>query len=303
MDKCHLSRRLFAQGLFATSLSPVLSASPSTKGGFKYILSSSMYGTTPLKEILPEVAKIQARHIDIWPRVHGNQREQVEEMGREHFRELLEKHRVKLGVVTRYDLGPFKLQDEMRFAREFGARLLVTGARGPKGLAGAELKAAVKVLAEQMKLHVAAAEEHQVTIGIENHGNGLIETPDSIRWLAEFTPSSGLGIALAPYHLPQDSSVIARLIRDLGDRMAMFYAWQHGKGASKKLPKAEELEQMPGRGPLDFAPIVAALKQTAYSGFTSIFMHPVPRGIPILDSTEAVTAEINRARVYLGSRG
>ena len=47
----------------------------------------------------------------------------------------------------------------------------------------------------------------------------------------------------------------------------MFYAWQHGQGASKKLPKAEELEQLPGRGSLDFAPMVAALKNTRYSGF------------------------------------
>ncbi len=28
-------------------------------------------------------------------------------------------------------------------------------------------------------------------------------------------------------------------------------------------------------------------------------MHPVPRGIPILDSTADVTGEINRARHYL----
>jgi hypothetical protein len=28
-------------------------------------------------------------------------------------------------------------------------------------------------------------------------------------------------------------------------------------------------------------------------------MHPVPRGIPILESTDKVTAEINRARRHL----
>ena len=60
---------------------------------------------------------------------------------------------------------------------------------------------------------------------------------------------------------------------------------------------------MPGRGSLDFTAIVAALKQTAYSGFTSIFMHPVPRGIPILEPTTAVTEEVNRARAHLESLG
>ena len=66
-----------------------------------------------------------------------------------------------------------------------------------------------------------------------------------------------------------------------------------------KLPKEQELLQMPGRGPLDFAPILQALKRIDYRGFTEIFMHPVPRGIPILETTAAVTEEINRARAYL----
>ena len=46
-----------------------------------YILASCMYGTTPLAEIVPEVKKSGNEHIDIWPRVHGNQREQVEVHG------------------------------------------------------------------------------------------------------------------------------------------------------------------------------------------------------------------------------
>ena len=82
--------------------------------------------------------------------------------------------------------------------------------------------------------------------------------------------------------------------------MLMFYAWQHGKG-SGKLPKQDELLQMPGRGPLDFGPIVSALAQTSYAGFVSIFMHPFPRGIPILGTTAEVSAEINRARRYIES--
>ena len=79
----------------------------------------------------------------------------------------------------------------------------------------------------------------------------------------------------------------------------MFYAWQHGLGCMKKLPKEQELLQLPGRGKLDFEPIVGALKKISYTGFTSIFMHPVPRGIPILEDAVACTAEINRARAYL----
>ncbi len=138
-----------------------------------------------------------------------------------------------------------------------------------------------------------------MTIGIENHARALIATPDSIRYLADLSPSPRLGIALAPYHLPHDERELARLIEDLGPKLVHFYAWQHGCGCMKKMPKAEELQQMPGRGKLDFRPILAALAKIAYPGWTEIFMHPTPRGIPILDTTAEVTAEITRARKYL----
>jgi len=160
----------------------------------------------------------------------------------------------------------------------------------------------VRSFAEKMKPHLAAAEEAGVTIAIENHGNNLINTPDSLRWLIEAAPVQ-LGIALAPYHLPQEEKLLAGLIKDLGGRIAMFYAWQHGKGCMKKLPKEEELLQLPGRGPLDFGPLIDALRAIEYSGWTEIFMHPVPRGIPILEPTAAVTVEINRARAYLDRLG
>ncbi|MYE90298.1 sugar phosphate isomerase/epimerase [Candidatus Poribacteria bacterium] len=264
-----------------------------------YILASCMYGTLPLAEIVPEAKKIGSDRIDIWPRVHGDQREQVESMGNDAFAELLAAHGVGLGISTRFDLGPFGLAEEMAFVRDFGASLIVTGSQGPKDLTGEELRAAVADFAEGLKPHIAAAERHGITISIENHSSALIESPDSMRWLIEFTDSPHLGIALAPYHLPDDAQLVAQLIEDLGSGLALFYAWQHGMGCHEKLPKEQELMQMPGRGDLDFAPILSALKKTAFSGWTEIFMHPVPRGIPILDTAADVTDEINRARKYL----
>jgi sugar phosphate isomerase/epimerase len=95
--------------------------------------------------------------------------------------------------------------------------------------------------------------------------------------------------------------MLADLITALGDRTFMFYAWQHGNGCMKAMPKADELMQMPGRGDLDFGPQVAALKKINFQGYTEIFMHPTPRGIPILPTSAQVTAEINRGRAYLES--
>ena len=265
----------------------------------KYIVGSSMYGALPLAEILPQVHQTGATAIDIWPRVHGNQREQMEQGGLEDSQQLLAKFNVSLGCLTRYDLGPFRLQDEMRYAQKFNCPTLVTGGKGPVGLTGKELKQAVAGFVEKMKPHLEVAAETSTTIAIENHANNLIDSPESLKWLAELRPSKHLAIALAPYHLPQDEKLLSQLIEDLGDSIAMFYAWEHGRGCKKKLPKEQELMQMPGRGTLDFAPLLAALRKIHYQGWTEIFMHPVPRGIPIFPTAKEVTAEINRARVYL----
>jgi sugar phosphate isomerase/epimerase len=295
-----MNRRQFLAGAVGAALAPSTArATSAPRFRLRYVLASCMYGCADLRTILPEVRKTGADAIDIWPKVHGAQREQLDEMGQERFAALLREHGVRLGCITQYKLGPFALRDEMRLASRLGCRTIVTGAAGPKSLKGAALKAAVRDFIEKMKPHLAVAEQTGVTIAIENHANSLVESPDSMRWLAELRPTSRLALAFAPYHLPQEPELLARLIRDLRGRIEVFYAWQHGMGCMQKLPKAQELLQMPGRGPLDFAPLLAALKDTGFAGNTEVFMHPVPRGDPILDSPAAVTAEINRARTYL----
>ena len=300
MSDTRIGRRTFMSTAAAATVAGSLSrgtqvnASPAFR--LNYILASSMYGTTKLAELLGEVRKIGADHIDIWPRGHADQREQIEEMGHDRFRELLAEHEVSLGIVTRYDLGPFRLRDELKVVKQFGGRLIVCGARPGKG---DTLKQQVRSFVEQMQPHVDAAAELGLTIGIENHSGSLLNTPDSIRYFGDFAKSSHLGVALAPYHLPQDERLLASLIEHLGPNLVHFYAWQHGKGCTKKLPKDQEMLQMPGRGGLHFALLVAALRKIGYAGWTEVFMHPVPRGIPILDTTAEVTAAINESSRYL----
>lgn len=298
-----IDRRTFhalAAGALGASLAGVSRAAPA-KSPFQlnYVLPSCMYGYAKLAEILPEAKKISASHIDVWPKVHGDQREQIDELGAAKFAQLLRDNDVSLGCITQYKLGPFGLQDEMRLAQRFGCKLMVTGGSGPKGLQGAELKKAVGDFLEKMKPHLEVAEETGVTIAIENHANNLIESPDSLRWLLELRPSNHLAIAFAPYHLPQDEKFLAQLIGELAEGLQMFYAWQHGDGAHDPLPNERQLLQMPGRGPLDFQPLVDALAAIDYQGWTEVFMHPVPRGVPILPTVAATTAEIVRGRDYL----
>ena len=274
-------------------------AEAQTSFSLRYCLPSSVFGCTPIEEILPVVRQTGAEGIDLWTKPHADQREQVDAMGPERFAELLRKHDARVGMTTRYDLGPFGLSGEFAFLSQFGARVVVTGSSGPPDLSGAGCKAAIGNFIEKMKPHVAQAEKHGVTIAIENHAKALVSTPDSLRYLAEMSDSPNLGIAFAPYHLPQDERVLASLIADLGPKLVHFYAWQYGKGAQKKLPREEQMEQLPGRGKLDFRPVLAALKKIGYSRYVEIFMHPVPRGVPILDTTAQIAGEINRVRDYL----
>ncbi len=270
-----------------------------------YVLASSMYGTLPLADILPEVRKTGAAEIDLWPPVHGDQRKAIDELGVEAFEALLEKFDVRLAGTTRFDLGPFGLDDEIALLKRLGGHTIVTtffpGKAVPRNIEGEAAKEAVGEFVEKMKPVAAAAAEAGVTVAIENHSNALVCSPDSIRYLADLAPEAGLGVALAPYHLPQDPQLLAGLVEHLGDKLALFYAWQYGEGCMKKLPKEQELKQMPGRGPLDFGPVMAALRKIRFAGPFEIFMHPVPRGIPILPTVAETTAEINRARAYLES--
>jgi sugar phosphate isomerase/epimerase len=266
--------------------------------GLNYILASSLYGTTPLAEVLAEAAKIGAAAVDIWPRRHADHREQMDALGHDRVTRMLDEAKVRLGIITRFDLGPYDLRNELPVLKKFQGKFLVTGAG--KGT-GDSVKEQVRSFVASMRPHVMAAAEMGLTIAIENHANSLISTPDSIRYFAEFAPEKHLGLALAPYHLPQDPALIARLVEDLGPKLSLFYAWQHGNGCMAPQPKEQELLQLPGRGPFDFRPVLASLKKINYSGWTEIFMHPYPRGIPIMETTAKVTEVINQSREYLES--
>lgn len=256
----------------------------------------------PLAEVVARVRKTGASAIDIWPRPHGNYVEQIDKLGADKFAAMLQEHDVALGGIACYKYGPFGLDAPMKLAASVGAKqvTLVTTGRGPANAQGDALKRAVAKFVEQMKPHHEAAAERGHIIAIENHGHSMISSPDSMRHFADMTAKmSHLGLAYAPHHLPQDAAFQAALIRELGPAVKFFYAQQHGKGSRKKQPRADELLQMPGRGPLDFGPLIGALRSIAFTGYTEIFMHPFPRGVPILDTANAIVDEINRSRTYL----
>ncbi len=295
-----MNRRRFLQSIAAATAAPAFAAEVPWK--LNYMLASAMYGSLPLAEILPEVKKTGATGIELWPKKHGTQREEMDAIGHEKFAAMLKDHGIGFGGSTRYDLGPFGLTEEIAVVKKLGGTFIVTGGAGDYKVSPEQLKANVKAFVEKMKPYAALAAENGVEIGIENHINNLIDTPDSLLWLADAIRNMpGIGIALAPYHLPQDTKLLSGLITHIDKKMTLFYTWEHGMGCMKPMPKEEELQQLPGRGKLDWKPLLAALKATKFTGPTEIFMHPTPRGIPIMPTAAETTAEIVRAKDHLES--
>ena len=293
------SRRRFLQSLSALAAAPAFAVEP-PPWKLNYMLASSMYGSLPLTEILPEVKKTGATSIELWPKKHGTQREEIDTIGHDKFAAMLKENGLTFGGTTRYDLGPFRLTEEIGVVKKLGGTFIVTGGAGDYKVSSEQLKLNVKAFVEKMKPHAALAAENGLTLGIENHINNLIDTPDSLRWLADGIRNiPGIGIALAPYHLPQDAALQADLIKHIDQKMTLFYAWEYGKSCSKAMPKEDELQQLPGRGKLDWKPLLQALKAIKFTGPTEIFMHPTPRGIPIMPTAAESTAEIVRAKNHL----
>lgn len=294
-----VSRRALLAGLGATALTPCqvsVDANNSAEFKLNYMLASCMYGKLDVIKCISQVKKIGATCIDLWPPSHGNQRNQIDALGHNQYLAACRTENIKSQMTTRYDLGPFGLADEIKVVKKLGGKAIVCGSTGKKD---GSLKKQVEDFFERMRPTIQIAEEAGLVIAIENHSNALINSLDSLKYFADLNRSENIGIALAPYHLPQDSRAIANLIRHCDENIVHFYAWEHGMGCHRKMPKGHELMQLPGYGTLDFTPILSALRDIAYSGKTEIFMHPTPRGIPIMPSVDQCNDVINKSRDYL----
>ena len=300
-----MKRRNALRTLLGGSALPALLSGEGNAGfRIEYVLSSALYGNLPLAEVLAEVSRAGASGIDVWRKVHATHREQISAMGDEAFQALLARHKTRLLVSTCYPLGPFGRDEEMAWVKKNGGRMTVcaTRALGPKDPSGKEAERQVKLFFEKLKPHLEVAGEHGIVMAFENHGNALLHTPDSMRFFAEHNPDTKhVGIAFAPHHLQSfGDETVANMILELGkEHLPFLYFQEYGIGSKKRVDKETELEQLPGRGSLDYLPIVRALRKIKFDGLAEIFMHPTPRGIPMLPSAQAITAEVNKSRLHL----
>jgi sugar phosphate isomerase/epimerase len=144
---------------------------------------------------------------------------------------------------------------------EVGGGVAVRGSTRPA--APSEITARMKTFLESLKPQIELAEQNNSYLAIENHGNALLDSIDSFKAFVDLNKSARLGIALAPYHLQRIKASVEEAIGVCGRQLFFFYAWQHAKGTA----------QLPGHGPTDFTPWIAALAKAGYSGFVNPFMH------------------------------
>jgi sugar phosphate isomerase/epimerase len=119
---------------------------------------------------------------------------------------------------------------------------------------------------EQLKPQVELAEKHNSYLAIENHGHALLDSPDSFKAFVDINKSPRLGIALAPYHVQARKDSVEEIIAIAGNQLFYFYAWQ----------LAPDVGQLPGHGPTDFTPWLAALAKINYRWYVNPFLHGEP---------------------------
>jgi sugar phosphate isomerase/epimerase len=146
----------------------------------------------------------------------------------------------------------------------------------------AELTAKTKAFIESLKGQLETAEKYNSYIAIENHGGGLLNSLDSFKAFVDNNTHPRLGLAMAPYHLQAAKASVEEAIATAGKQLFFFYAWQSGGG----------LAQLPGHGPTDFTPWLAALAKIDYKWYVNPFMHNEPE-------PDEMSKALEKSRDYL----
>jgi sugar phosphate isomerase/epimerase len=140
----------------------------------------------------------------------------------------------------------------------------------------------MKAFLEGLKPEIALAEKYDSYLAIENHGNALLHSLDSMKAFVDLNTHPRLGIALAPYHVQGQNESVEQAIAACGRQLFFFYAWQRAPGVG----------QLPGHGPTDCTPWIAALAKAGYRWYVNPFMHHEPE-------PEAMSQALAKARDYL----
>ncbi len=256
------------------------------KWEMKLATSSVMFDRLPIEKVCETAANLGLTGIDIWaPFSWGGAKcthlEDVKQrLGGKGLRELLTRHKLEIAAFTIYG---HQLSRYSELIGDFGGGIVVHGANARSEPDPKRLATSMAAFFEKLKPEIELAEKCNARIAIENHGGSLLNTYDSFKAFVEMNPNpKRVGIALAPYHLQGYKTPMVDFIKTAGSQCLFFYAWQRGK----------DTVQMPGVGPADFKPWLAALAEIDYAHYSSIFMHGHP-------ATDAMKKGVAESKKYL----
>jgi len=281
-----LNRRSALKRLAAVAAWPGLTAVASDAAGsavwpMRLSTSSIHFKELPIEQACARIARLGFEAIDIWS-AHDDcphLDDVAERLGPEGLRTLLAKHKLKLFAFSVYRGGYARYAELLGKA---GGGVAVRGSAGP--CEPTELATRMRQFIEGLKPLVELAERHNSYLAIENHGDALLNTLDSLKAFVDTNRSPRLGIALAPYHIQAIKASVPEAIRICGQQLLFFYAWQHDSGT----------RQLPGIGPTEMKPWVEALAQVRYRGCVNPFMHGHA-------GPDVMAADLATARDYLRS--
>jgi len=256
-------------------------AETTTESPWKMKLSASSiaFSKLPTEEAVARIASLGFDAVDIWS-AHAccpHLDDVLNRLGAKGFREILSANKVPLYSFSVYQGGYAKYAELLG---QCGGGVAIQGSAGrcdPK-----DLTTRMQAFMESLKPLADLCEKYDSYLAIENHGNALLDSHDSFKAFVDLNTNKRLGIALAPYHLQRCGEDVGDVIRTAGDQLLYFYAWQHAPGKG----------QMPGFGPVDFTPWLAALAEIDYKWCVNPFMHHEPE-------PDEMAAAFKTSREYL----
>jgi len=265
-----LDRRNFLKvvglGAAAWLTAPVLptwarEAATGQKWRLRLSTSSIHFMQLPIEQACEQIAKLGFEAIDIWS-AHGGcpHLDDVDKhLGPHGLKKLLAKHHLKLFAFSVYK-GGYERYAELLGKAGGGVAVRGSDKGEPKP---EELTTRMQQFIEGFKPLVELAEKHNSYLAIENHGNALLYSLDSLKAFVDINTSPRLGIALAPYHLQRINASVPEAINICGKQLFFFYAWQSYPGS----------KQLPGIGQTDMTSWIQALADIQYRGYVNPFMH------------------------------
>jgi sugar phosphate isomerase/epimerase len=225
--------------------------------------SSINFSSLPIEEACRRIAALGFEAVDIWSAHAGcpHLDDVAKRLGPAGLKDLLARHRLKLYAFSVY-AGGYRRYAEL--LGQAGGGVAVRGSAGK--CEPAELTTRMKAFLESLKAELALAEEFNSYLAVENHGGALLGTLDSLKAFCQLNRSPRLGLALAPYHLQSIQASVEEAIAVAGRQLFFFYAWQQAPGE----------QQLPGIGPTDCRPWLAALAKAGYRWYVNPFMHHEP---------------------------